>query len=354
MTQSTPQIVLEKRPPILATVQRGARPKPSGVLNSIGIVRGLAALGVLLYHASHGVFTLTGKLAGVHAVGERLSLLGVTSFFCLSGYLMARLVERESMRRFLLHRVLRIYPAFLAATGLAIAFHAAGLWQMPGFPLVALTLLPIGTVTRPLAVEWTLVYEISYYALVSIFCLPALRRYFAWAILVWGIVVLVSFIGFNQYGTEFQPRTSQIPFSVFNLGFILGALGRVAEVRGWLRRWWPVAGAVFLLTSETFGIPGRGVFLPFGLTLTLIPLIASESRGRPIPAPRTLVLLGDASYGLYLIHHVVVFCVLNVAGSLLVSHPLLSFLIAVAAALMVGIPFGLLDHVAYQRLRSWA
>jgi peptidoglycan/LPS O-acetylase OafA/YrhL len=321
------------------------------MLRSISLLRGLSALGVVLYHTIYfagRTLDLTPHAAEPFA--GRLSVGGVTTFFCLSGYLMARLVEGESFGRFASRRLLRIYPAFFVATVIAVMADRIGLQVLPDFPLAALTLLPVGVIERPLGVEWTLVYEIFYYAVASLFCFGGIRRFFPVFIVMWTIVVLTAFLGFGQYGTQFQPTLAQIVFSVWNLGFLIGALGRYAERLGWARPSWALVGLLLIGVSEAWGIALRGILLPAGLGLVMISAIVWETRRGGMSPPRWAIWLGDASYGIYLLHITVIRSVMvQVGHEADISVGVLSVL-SIGLVLLITVPFGLWEHHFYGSL----
>ncbi len=318
------------------------------MLRSIALLRGLSALFVVLFHSVHyeGRALHESSLA-FEGVADRLSLCGITMFFCLSGYLMARLVEGDSFGRFVSRRILRIYPPFLMATAIAVIASRVGLVAIGDFPLVALTLLPVGEIIRPLGVEWTLVYEVLYYAIASLFCFGATRRFFPAFIMLWTAVVLVVFLGFDMFGSTFQPTLSEAAFSIWNLGFLAGALGRFAERKGWARPSWVFPGLLILAISELWGLGIRHLFLPIGLALIALAAISWEERRGGLHPPEWAIWIGDASYGIYLLHITVIRLILaHVAPEADLPTGLLS-LIMFCAALLVATPFGLFEHRVY-------
>src|SRR5277367_3418036 len=114
--------------------------------NSLQVLRGIAALAVVLYHL--GVFeaSIGGNPAGPFHYFDVHYSHGAWFFFTLSGFLMAYLVD-SGYRRFLPRRLLRIYPTFLlAAVGTIVAKAVIFQTWPDGFPtLQALLLLPFGS-----------------------------------------------------------------------------------------------------------------------------------------------------------------------------------------------------------------
>ena len=77
------------------------------------------------------------------AVSGLFGWYGVSLFFATSGYLMATLVRQQAPARFMLHRIVRIYPLFfLVVTLTMLAFYASHFGRLPR--LMALSLMPWG------------------------------------------------------------------------------------------------------------------------------------------------------------------------------------------------------------------
>src|SRR6266436_8030614 len=71
---------------------------------SIQCLRGMAALFVVLFHASVYSADHFGDSDWAAAFDGRLGLIGVAVFFAISGLLMADLIQRTDPWRFLAHR----------------------------------------------------------------------------------------------------------------------------------------------------------------------------------------------------------------------------------------------------------
>ena len=101
-------------------------------------LRGFAALAVLLYHVSSYVKDATGDARFLGVFSGYWGVYGVAIFFVLSGYLMAQLSRRDEPRRFLLDRILRIYPLLLIVLAVALlAFYLGGYGRRPDFVAMA-------------------------------------------------------------------------------------------------------------------------------------------------------------------------------------------------------------------------
>jgi exopolysaccharide production protein ExoZ len=78
------------------------------------VLRGLAALAVVLYHVHEYLLILSGKTdIYFNLLGVQFSM-GAWFFFVLGGFLMSYLIDTGS-DRFLIRRLVRIYPTYWLA-----------------------------------------------------------------------------------------------------------------------------------------------------------------------------------------------------------------------------------------------
>jgi peptidoglycan/LPS O-acetylase OafA/YrhL len=165
-------------PPVRSIEVDGYGPA-SGRSPQLDGLRALAVAGVVAYHA---IFMLPVTWHRLYPVGLHLDA-GVVVFFVLSGYLIYRPfvaahlsgAAAPPLRRYALRRVARIYPAYLVAL---LGLYLAGWIYFDDFAQVVqhvtltqgyfrrsgtLLLAPPG-----IAQSWTLVVEVSFYALVPL------------------------------------------------------------------------------------------------------------------------------------------------------------------------------------------
>ena len=185
-------------------------------------LRGMAASSVMLYHAAHFSAERTHAPWLEEVFSGRFGLYGVLVFFVLSGFLMEAAVRTYDARTFLLHRFVRLYPTYwmLFLALYLVQTIRVGTWQT--VPWSSLTLLPLGEMYRPLAVEWTLLYEVFFYGICALLCFW--RKAQPYVLLLWVSMVAIAVFRYSQFGSTYQPTLLQIPFSVWNVGFIAGGL----------------------------------------------------------------------------------------------------------------------------------
>jgi peptidoglycan/LPS O-acetylase OafA/YrhL len=171
---------------------------PLGSRNtSIQCLRGLAALSVVVYHTSFYYEATFGPALVSQATMARFAMLGVSVFFAISGSLMAQILPRTNPCKFLTHRTVRIYPTFFlvvaALLPLGDAFHV----MPPPVAILGLTLAPVGNAAvYYLHVEWTLVYEITYYIVLFAIALIGAWRYVSLIATTWIVAILVAPMAF--------------------------------------------------------------------------------------------------------------------------------------------------------------
>ncbi|MCP2176391.1 Peptidoglycan/LPS O-acetylase OafA/YrhL, contains acyltransferase and SGNH-hydrolase domains [Williamsia maris] len=160
-----------------------AAPHRPGFIPALEGMRALAAIGVLTTHVAFQTRSVDGSVLG--AVWGRLDL-AVALFFALSGFLLWRPHAAAArggpaapgFRRYLRHRVVRIWPAYLVV----VVFVLVLLPDARGAtPTVWLANLFIAQIYVPLSLTlgmtqmWTLSVEVSFYALLPLIAFAVVR-----------------------------------------------------------------------------------------------------------------------------------------------------------------------------------
>jgi len=320
---------------------------PKHQYNGIQVLRFVAASMVTIYHSFIYYDNLSGTPIQFHDYFDPgLLSRGVAIFFVISGFIMAMSAERLSIGKFLWHRALRIYFGYIAAIVIAVAAKTAvfGSYPMQLISFKSVSLLPFGEIGYPLGVEWSLVYEIAFYAVIALLIAlryPAVR---IGVMLAWMVVIMA----FGGESTHLLPNASQILLSQYNLGFIAGYFCWHLKGMGVGRfRDFFILGIVLLLGDLIITWPlMRELFVVAGASL--IVLGASDPQfSERFAADHPLVRWGNASYGLYLMHVTILGCVYAGSG----QHGLGIYLTGLLMALAGGIFFGSCEFTLYQRLK---
>lgn len=323
--------------------------------SSLNHWRGLAALGVVLFH---GFGSIRAQQLPVHTWVQPLKCLadygwlGVHLFFVISGYCIAVSVQRalqqnRGITEFLADRILRIYPTYWAACLLALATHAAASLQNPqvlaanlpasGRQWLANLLLiePYLQVPTLLLVSWSLVYEVTFY-LVAAAGMGLLRTGVP-AVLIGGSACLLAIVG------HFGPWNGPLYFTNYWGEFLAGVCvcGAVTATHSGLVCCLLLIPCL-LATAVWPGWPGAtpSGAMPVAAVFALL-LFALHRWDRQIAdyAPlRWLAWIGTFSYSLYLTHMFLGLRLVNLAGRWIGSDSLWQALLQPAACgLSVGL-----------------
>lgn len=316
-------------------------------------LRGIAASSVVIYHAAHFTNARLNSPWLEDIFNGNFGYYGVLIFFVLSGFLMESAVRRYSPGKFLLHRCARLYPTYWALFLCIYLAQAARLHSFDSIPWASLSLLPLGPRWAPLGVEWTLLYEVFFYGVCTLMCFR--RQLFPWVLLVWSATVMDAVFRHAQFGTVMQPTLIQIPFSLWNFGFICGglagAINRTFRLPDSAQLW--LIGLAFFLFGFILGPAMRIFFAGPGIACIVIALTrrpggVTSQFGLPM---RILILLGEYSYGIYLAHAMSIQIMLQYIPTYF--DPLHVYAAMLGVGLAAGIAAGMLDVALYRRLKAW-
>lgn len=308
----------------------------------INALRGLAAVLVVVQHA--GLFaSQTLGVPFTDLLKIDFGVLGVSSFFIISGFVIG-LNRHLPTREFAMRRALRIYPAFWAAYALSAAIVLIADKQT-GFRWYALLLLPSNSYPTIHVTFWTLIYEVFFYALAAaVFSLRLSDRALTALALCW-MLVIQNMYPFMTGSRPLLPG-ALIAVSQYNLFFAFGLICALNHER--LSRP-PIEVLLGIAVVATAAlpllppIPHVSTFFVLAIALSAI-LLAVTKVDR---WPRVALRLGDASYGLFLLHY----APMVAAVPLLSGHGLSAWAlwtIMVVIGLVVGVPFGLVDFAFHR------
>ena len=286
-------------------------PPSSPFLPTVQALRALAALMVVLYHVESGI---NGWFAPRVALPSATAgAAGVDLFFLISGFIMVVTSRGLSAGEFMTRRLIRIVPLYWLSTFvfLAAAFvlpQREGQDHSIAATLTSLLFIPYarpdGAIQPLNPVGWTLNYEMFFYVLFALglsFARNAMVR-----------VVGTALVAIVLLGALVRP---DLPAAATLLRFwadpiVLEFLAGMAVARLYLsgfRIGAPAASLLALLAFATFILAamsaephGFGRLVLWGGPALL--LLLAAVLGPDLPLPRPVILLGDASYSLYLFH----------------------------------------------------
>ncbi len=279
-----------------------------------------------------GTFRLVLALMVMYSHLTRFGYSGqiaVFGFYCLSGYLMTRIVNgpyRDGLggfSRYLLNRILRIYPAYFLALALALAWillrsgiHGAE-WLAVRWPSI---LIPNLTLMGPgprsamiLPHTWSLYIEFVHYIAIGALLGRWRRVSILWAIVaveipIFGLLFRADLPAQWYY---FQPIGATLPFAIGSL--IWHFRVRFARLGG---RTALICGGCFIVLGLAVGqnaLPQSiGLLVALYATLPLVALVIAALMN--LPNASFDDLLGDLAYPVFLIHTIVISVVQTIAG----------------------------------------
>jgi peptidoglycan/LPS O-acetylase OafA/YrhL len=312
--------------------------KPRGIPSMTGI-RGVAAVWVLLFHASQGA----GKIFGLPLLEKipviRFGCLGVDLFFMLSGFILMyahgrdfQVLRKDSFIRFARLRFTRVYPLNAAVLLLIAAFVAfqpgyvawarspeggvsyggssafsAGAFLRTLFLATRWFLPGTGDWNQPV---WSLSLEVLGYILFPFMAFYAMRISRRWVLIALASLSLIgSFVILMRFA--FECEIAQIAVVRMLACFVTG----VAMFRLW--KLTPVFGrrsATWITTLATVGILARdlppfrhmvtrgNIQFEFLFAALLYGLAFERGFICKLLSSRSIVFLGEISFPLYLTH----------------------------------------------------
>lgn len=269
---------------------------------TIQALRALAANMVVLFH----FVALNARMDPTYiAYVPTLSVIGAAGvhlFFVISGFVITTVAKRENWSAFLFFRITRIYPIYWVYLGLTLIFFMSKGWPETSPTILKAVFLLPDHEPALLSVGWSLVHEVYFYAVMA--TAIALRIPRLWALLAWASII----IGLNASGYSTSAR-EEVVSHLDTLDFIAGGLIALIPIR---KKGLPTVAAG--LTTLVIGIAtvSRYPLCPLWLQLCLIGApssllvygsVAIEQR-QSIRIPRAILMIGNASYSIYLGHFI--------------------------------------------------
>lgn len=327
----------------------------------IQLMRGIAALLVVFHHSLE-----ESRAAAPHLASDafiRFGACGVDIFFVISGFIIYNVTYGRSQTNperpgtFLLKRFLRIFPLYWICLALTLALWGSGHFfrsahvDLPVF-LSAVFLLPFRV--QLFDVAWTLVYEMYFY---YVFAATLALRNARLSVAV-TVGVIASVIGLAQLlppGT-FRAEMSNPIALEFAFGLVLSHFVKSPLLRGkWIRYMWLPALVLFAIASTVAPSSGtaelqNGVrFWAWGVpALLIVASFIATPFGENL-LTRLFLVLGNASYSVYLTHpFVMIALAFLLKGRLAASGVAAAWGLAMTAV-AASLALGLLAHYWIER-----
>lgn len=289
-----------------ASAVAAAPVRSAGRLEWIEAGRGLAAMAVVCSHMpplAHAAWSTTFGLGA----------MGVEFFFLLSGFIIFYIHRQEVGRpdvlpRYAWRRLGRIFSTYWLVFLIVLALDqllvspSARAHVDAAFLFDEVLLLPGGSLF--IGPAWTLRHELLFYAMFATLLVDRRLGLAVFGLWAAGIIAMIPTIGLNMMPTQ---TVVEVAFHHYNLDFILGMATALAAHRGretLVTIVAAVAGIVLLGAWLGTGMPATSAWLAFGYKALFLAVLGAAimlSRGSIRP-PAVAILLGSASYSIYLLN----------------------------------------------------
>ena len=349
----------------LPAVLRDAASPPARQ-NVVQVLRGIAACMVVLLHLEMVRVAFTKHTLGRLPKFLKFGYAGVELFFIISGYIIMYITDGKTFdpREFLLKRFFRIYPIYMAFTLVpVVALFLAPALRREGMPSIFEIVASFSIFPQYgapiLGPGWSLEHEIIFYLIVAAFLTAGLRR--------WIVPVLLACTGVGVMIHGILPLLGYPDmwdwqlFSPFQFGFAVGAsiYAHREKLVGAGTLIPLMAGAVMTCATAAIVEPFRsaGVWSAQGAHLLIevfgftsgfaLIFVAMLNMGRWPSLARLsrpvagLILVGDASYVLYLCNYLLLAFAMKalphfkLPSELLWVYMALAFVVCVAVAIAI-------------------
>ncbi len=337
-------------------------------LPNIQILRAVAALAVVFYHDGIETTNICTSNGTPCTYDFWVGGFGVPLFFIISGFIMV-MTSWKSFGQigapldFIKRRIIRIVPLYWLVTSLAVVgiIISPAMLNVPVLdPLyIAASYLfwPVTRVNglvRPIAnLGWTLNLEMMFYAVFS------LALFFSRA---WGLILAISFLAglsllqvFGLFGKAGALQSTPLNFwaDPIILNFIMGMVLAIFFRRGFrinlietsLLIAISVVGILLVGNFSDFlnALPENHIINRVTAMIPMLCLVVAATMGPQLDASKAVwragLLVGDASYSLYLIHPFILRPLAKIWGKVIGTHlPVWSFtMIGIFVALGGGL-----------------
>jgi peptidoglycan/LPS O-acetylase OafA/YrhL len=271
---------------------------PLGRYLFLEIARGVAVLGVMLFHRGTHISLVGTPLDPL----ARDGIHSVQIFFIISGFVIYPSLERYRGKgaagagRFLWRRLRRIYPPFWISLALAycVSIFIEGAGYAHGeIAASAFLLPPILGAAYPNGTYWMLVIEQQFYIVMALLCLPIWDRFRVWLILLSAGVAILPYIG--MFGSPLVQEMLPRHWLNFLLGICIYLLFAGRQPRRLI--------AIVLFGLWLFALTeNHTTRLSALMTLLLVVWYPFDAPLSALPIFTPLRWLGRIAYSLYLIH----------------------------------------------------
>lgn len=333
-------------------------------VNEIDLLRFVAVLSVVFFHYfffGHVVGDVPIEPNPLLGQVAKYGYLGVELFFIISGFVIMMTAAEGSLPRFIISRIVRLYPAFWACCTITFLVilaigaprHAAS------FAQYAVNMTMLGEFLKvPLVdgVYWSLTVELKFYALVALILAFGKIHKMQEFLVLWLVVSVIlanfpikqlNFILIADYSSYFIAGAAF--FLVWSKGISLARIGLICASWG-MSAYQSIGRKASFEVSHGVNLNSY-VIVSIITVLYLVMLLVAMKRTGAL-GNRKWLLFGALTYPIYLLHERIGFMIFDFI------HPLTSsrFVLWAVAAGIIGLSY--VVHVSVEKkfspiLRNW-
>ena len=326
-------------------------------------MRGIAAVGVMLYHFTD--WFGRGKIDGIALIRDfetnpvfsfSLGAKGVELFFMISGFVLPVSAARhKTIISFVTGRFIRLYPAYWVAVIFAsIAYHASGSLLPNQSSYLAETFVNLSMFQHLFGVVdingvfWTLYVELQFYFLLVLVMCFSMQSRLVWLTLgISGIHLMFSLIDGYDWIPGVWRLQKNLPLlqhlQYFTFGIALSEVSRSSKRIDTSSKIAAIIAAALLFAGNCDE--------PAVLVIALVFSLACFKKIKPLEN-HFLIWFGTISYSLYLFHPPIGYSILNHCQGYLHINYLVIFS-SLASILFAAIVCFSIELPSYSKLRSW-
>ena len=282
---------------------------------------------------------------------------GVDIFFVISGFIMVYILKPNARPlEFWLQRFTRIAPLYWLFTVIAfLGGFVAPDWFFGtpslSYAVQSLLFVPTGNNmwAHPVVNQgWTLVYEFAFYSILSL-CLLLGRRPFLPVTVIIVLILTVGALAAKSFGPA-GFYSDQAMMLEFLFGLAAAALVKEQTLDPYVGVAMALVGLVliYLIWNSDFTYP-RGLKIGLPAFLVVTGVLVSEPLWQRHKSLQRIARLGDASYGIYIVHFFLVQASARIFQTNDAIRNLMGPYVFTGLTIAVGLGVGILAHVYLEK-----
>jgi peptidoglycan/LPS O-acetylase OafA/YrhL len=325
--------------------------RPQNRLLQLDVLRGIAALLVLLFHYTARFDELYRHSPPI--VPFYLGQRGVDLFFVISGFVVFMTIEKTRRGMdFVVSRFSRLFPAYW--TAVAITFATVKVAGLPGREVtigVALANLSMLSAYFRIpfvdSVYWTLSLELSFYAIILLLFATRILSRIELLCAAWlALVLLLRFVA-DRRGFQLPFPLGLLVIADYAQLFVAGVISYQIYQRGF-----SIVRAAVLIGAILTQCYMQGAMAGVFAAISIAAVCAASQGWLQLLEIRPLIFLGNISYSLYLIHQNIGYVVIRAGYAAGLNNKLAIGVAAACAIVLATAMTFIVERPAMRAIRS--